>query len=67
MQPTPLHRLADELLGDDGPLTDFVAARRATDRSWRLIARDLFDSTDGKVDVTAESLRTWCSQPAAAS
>jgi hypothetical protein len=54
---TPNHRLADILLGDDGPLENFVRTRRATGRAWRLIARDLYEATD--LDLTYETLRSW--------
>ena len=52
---TPTHRLADLLLGDDGPLETFVRSRRP--RSWRLIARDLYEATN--LDLTYETLRSW--------
>lgn len=57
MQATANRKLADLLLGEAGPLEEFVAARRP--KSWRLIARDLLEATDGKVDVTHETLRQW--------
>lgn len=57
MRQTPTHRLADLLLPTT--LDDFVASRRAEGRSWRLIARDVHEQTDGQVDVTAETLRGW--------
>lgn len=56
---TPTHRLADLLLGDAGPLERFVRERRATKRSWRLIARDLLEATGHGVDLTGETLRSW--------
>lgn len=56
---TPNHRLADILLGDSGPLEDFVRDRRATGRAWRLIARDLYEATQSEVDLTHETLRSW--------
>lgn len=56
---TPTHRLADHLLGDRGPLEDFVRSRRADGRSWRLIARDLYEATDRGVDLTYQTLWTW--------
>lgn len=56
---TPSARLADVLLGDAGPLEAFVRTRRQAGRSWRLITRDLYDATDGQVDVVHETLRTW--------
>lgn len=51
---TASERLASHLLG--ASLADFVAARRP-DRSWRLIARDLFDATKGEIDLSPEALR----------
>ena len=53
---TPLQRLAGMLVDD---LDGFVLTRREQGRAWRLIARDLYDATDGKVDVTYETLRSW--------
>lgn len=50
-------RLADLLLG--GKLDEFVRSRRAEGRAWRLIARDLWEATDGALDVTHETLRSW--------
>ena len=52
------HKLADLLLGDDGPLETFVRTRRPA-RAWRLVARDLYEATDGEVDLTHETLRSW--------
>ncbi len=57
--PTPTERLADLLLGDQGPLERFVRTRRSEGRAWRLIARDLFEVTEREVDVTHETLRSW--------
>lgn len=59
MAPTPTAQLADILLGDDGPLEQFVRNKRAERRSWRLISRDLYEATDHHVDVTHETLRSW--------
>lgn len=56
---TATQRLADALLGDDGPLEVFVRSRREAGKSWRQIERDLYQSTDGGVDVTYETIRTW--------
>ncbi len=56
-QRTPTQRLADVLL--EKSLDDFVAERRAEGRAWRLIARDLWQSTNGEIDVTYETLRSW--------
>lgn len=56
---TPTERLADVLLGEAGPLDRFVRRRREAGRSWRLVARDLYEATNGEVDVTYQTLRTW--------
>lgn len=55
---TPTVRLAEVLLGGDGALEEFVSSRRPQ-RSWRLLARDLYEATDGQIDVTYETLRSW--------
>lgn len=59
---TPTQRLATVLLGRD--VRDFIAERRATNRAWRFIARDLYEATDGQVDVTYETLRQWFGEAA---
>lgn len=46
-------------------MTKFVADRRPA-KSWRRIALDLRDATDGKVDVTPETVRKWATEPAVA-
>ena len=56
---TPSHHLCDVLLGDDGPLETFVRTRRDDGRAWRLVARDLYEATDHKIDLTYETLRSW--------
>lgn len=56
---TPNHRLADLLLAESGPLEMFVRSRREQGRAWRLIARDLYEATEGQVDLTHETLRSW--------
>ena len=37
----------------------WIHERRAAGRSWRLIARDLYEATNGQIDVTYEALRRW--------
>lgn len=59
MASTPTAQLADLILGDDGPLETFVRSRRADGRAWRLIARDLYEATGQRIDVTYETLRSW--------
>ena len=54
MQQTPLQQLADMLLGR--PVVDFIAERRADGRPWRFVARDLYEATNGQVDVTYENV-----------
>lgn len=56
---TPNRRLADVLLGDAGPLDEFVRTRRTRGLSWRVIARELYDNTGHEIDVTHETLRQW--------
>jgi hypothetical protein len=58
---TPKYLLADHLLAGEGGVDAWVAARRATGRSWRLIARELYVATQGRVDVTAQTLHNWFS------
>lgn len=60
---TPTQRLASLLLGTD--VRDFIAQKRAEGRPWRFVARDLYDATDGQVDVTYETLRQWFGEAAA--
>lgn len=58
--PTTNQRLAAVLLGGD--LRTWVADRRNPPdvrRSWRLIANELRRETEGQVDVTGETLRSW--------
>lgn len=62
---TPTQRLASILLEED--VREFIANRRSAGRPWRFIARDLYNATDGQVDVTYETLRQWHDEPEAAS
>lgn len=57
MAPTPKQQLASVLLGEN--LDSYVATRRSTGRTWRLIARDIYEATNGQVDISHESLRGW--------
>lgn len=54
---TPTQRLASLLLGQ--PVTDWITDKRDAGLSWRLTARELCTTTQGQVDVTAETLRGW--------
>ena len=59
-------RLASHLLGRD--VREFIAERRGSGprhRAWRLVARDLYEATDGQIDVTYETLRSWAEDVAA--
>lgn len=62
---TPTRRLADKLLPKGG-VAKFIAARRP-DKSWRMIALDLRDETDGVINVAPETLRKWSAEIDAAS
>lgn len=57
MTATPKQQLASLLLGDD--LETFVRDRRKAGLAWRIVARDLYEATAGKADITHETLRTW--------
>jgi len=39
--------------------------RRAAGRSWRLLARDLYEATNGQIDITHEAARRWTQDRAA--
>lgn len=54
---TPTQKLATMLLGRD--VREFIAERRDQRRAWRFIARDLYEATNGEIDVTYETLRQW--------
>lgn len=54
---SPAQRLATLLLGED--VREFIDHRRQQGRAWRFIARDLYERTNGQVDVTYETLRQW--------
>lgn len=53
----PHQRLASLLLGE--PLDSYIKTRRDAKRSWRLIAREIYDKTEGQIDVTPQTLRNW--------
>jgi len=54
-------RVADALFTDrvGQPLTDWIADRRDAGTSWRRITRDLYDATDGVLDVAPQTLINW--------
>jgi hypothetical protein len=64
MEPTPTQKLAGIILGR--PVEDWIEDRRSSGRSWRLIARDLYEATDGQVDITHEAVRRWADRKAVA-
>lgn len=41
------------------PVEEFIAERKANGDSYRQIARDLADSTDGATHVTDMTVRAW--------
>jgi hypothetical protein len=54
---TPTQHLASLKLGR--PLDGYVAEKRKANQSWESIAADLYNDTDGVVNVTREALRQW--------
>jgi hypothetical protein len=54
---TALQRLATRILDND--VRDYIATRRTDGMSWRRIAAELLRDTDGEIDVTYETLRSW--------
>lgn len=64
MDTTPSQRLATLHLGQ--PVHQWIAERRQAGKSWRHIARDLSEATNGEVDLTYEALRLWGTQDTAA-
>ena len=56
-QLTPNQKLAGMILGK--PVKDFIRERRALGRSWRLVARDLYEATNGQIDITHQAAQNW--------
>lgn len=54
--PSPLYQLADMLV--EGGIAQFVNTRRPG-TSWRAIARELWQVTNHRIDVTDVTLRSW--------
>ena len=50
-------KYADHLL--DGSLAQRIRGWRADGESWDRIARNVWQLTDGRVDVTGPTIRTW--------
>lgn len=68
MAHTPYQRTVDALLrtkGHDEGLDEFVLSRRREGKSWRAIATDLRDATDGGTEVPETSLHNWYREVAA--
>ena len=63
MPPSATQQLVELKLG--GGLEDFIRSRRTSGRSWRLVARDVYEATG--IDVTYETLRAWYPDEQAAS
>lgn len=54
---TPTQKLAGFLLGK--PVKEYLLERRAAGRSWRLVARDLYEATNGQIDITYQAAKNW--------
>jgi len=54
---TPNQKLAGMILGR--PVKDYIRDRRAAGRSWRLVARDLYEATNGQIDITYQAAKNW--------
>jgi hypothetical protein len=59
---TPARRLAEHLLAQ--PLEAWVEPRRERGDSWRRIADELTEVTNGRVEIVGETLRGWFVRPA---
>ena len=60
---TPTQRLAGLILGE--PVQTWIARRREAGASWRDIAADLRDRSNGQVSVSHEAVRRWAEESAA--
>jgi hypothetical protein len=54
---THLRQFADHMLG--GRLDAFVAEHRAQGIGWDKIARELWDCTEHKINLSGQTLRDW--------
>lgn len=57
---TPNQKLAGMILGK--PVKQYIRERRAAGRSWRLVARDLYDATNGQIDITYQAAKNWADE-----
>jgi len=64
MELTPNQKLAGMLLGK--PVKDYIQERRDAGRSWRLVARDLYEATNGQIDITYQAAKNWAADKDAA-
>ncbi len=60
---TPTQRLAGLILGE--PVDNWIRRQRAEGKAWRTIAADLYDRTNGQIDVSYEACRRWSEGDAA--
>lgn len=56
-EPSPKFLLTDTLL--NGRLADFMRERREAGDSWDLVARSVWQATDGKVTITGVTASSW--------
>lgn len=56
---SPTYQLADLLLKEGGGVRRFVVSRRLNGVPWRKVARQLYEATNRRIDVTHETLRNW--------
>ncbi len=60
---TPTQQLVEMILGE--PIEAWIAKQRADGIAWRIVARNLYGATNGRIDVTHETLRNWSEKDAA--
>ena len=61
----PLAQLADHLLEPEG-LAPFIAKHRSEGRSWDWIARELWVTTDRRIDTSGVTVAVWYEKATAA-
>lgn len=59
---TPLQRLAGNVLGE--PVGPWIRARRPARKTWRQIAAELNEATQGQINVPIQTLINWAPDPA---
>lgn len=57
MAASPVYTLTKHLLGEEPRA--WIERKRTQGRSWRMLARDLWNETDHEVDVTTQTLINW--------